>query len=1032
MRNKFFALLLILLIPLLVFGCSDDTHKSITEDNSVNEGDNVIENNASVAFVGKVVDISGNPMTGVAVQLLADTTYTSTTDANGNWTINVDLGKIVAVGGGGTAGDNWGGSDDDLGTDPDVITRNFPIEYTATGFGTFRQEADVDLTVGYTDGSGAVVLLSKTGTIQPTVVLHPYVDNFTFKVYAGDQPAVGALVVLRSNFEFTNDPNANSGSANGDRYEKDSAAFIVDANGEVTVTAAAQLPASTSYVAIGTPYDMNGDGMFEYNTTMTLTSTMFSSFVLDITSTNSMLHYQLDTTTGLPVMTQTEIAPTLVYQDQSSDLDVVFCSIDNVTNLPIAQAEDFSITVIFNRPVTEELLAGLGGPLFRMTGNGVNIPLTWTSTGNYMYEVTPATTLTAALNTYWFYAANGITASGESSGLWYSQSFNIYNPDATMFSAITPGVDINQYTTYKVDWDEILIGDKNATNPIGSDTMNAYNMQVSFAKNADADNYQLWVQSNGLPWQQIGFSYEYNDGQFIEISFSLNSLYDTWEDTGFIEPFGLSNVFRAIIMPENENGFAQDPNLIDAADSTFIPLKLADNWGPEVALFWGFDGDATDFNTGTYYDDMAVQIAVDEPLSDATLVAQYGAGQYGAKATTGSNFIVTKAYWADNDLADPDTDAAYPSNRKIIMVDLAPAITTTLAADAAMNDTVIAVASQSNFALGDRLSIGDGYYTLVAFTSNGFTLNTGLAAAASSGDTVACANTMDGGYASVDGTLSNATNVLDSYLILADVTGITAGASVITAPDLGAVTYVDSTTGTIGVATAPTAALAAGDTISGYEVPVAGTGVATAAAPDAIAGTNTIVVNDNTPFAVGDLIAFYVGTTPAIQFIEVTSVNADGITLLVDGVLNADLPAGNEVFIIDPATIFTTTLAAGYPNVLLPSAYKIKPGSTITFTDGVETSSATVTEAYITGGIFGYSNVVVLDDVLVDSTNAPYAFAAGSTFTNDSTRQPDSLQVNLMDRSGNDSNATDADGDAVADFDQIGFELQGDTSVSIF
>lgn len=136
----------------------------------------------------------------------------------------------------------------------------------------------MDLTIGYTDGSGAVVLLSKTGTVQPTVVLHPYIDNFKFCVMAGDQPAVGATVIVSANSEYTRDRDANSGSGFGDRYEKNSGLFVVDEEGFVTITAASQLPASTEYLIIGAPYDVDGDGMFEYNTTTTLQGSPYCSY----------------------------------------------------------------------------------------------------------------------------------------------------------------------------------------------------------------------------------------------------------------------------------------------------------------------------------------------------------------------------------------------------------------------------------------------------------------------------------------------------------------------------------------------------------------------------------------------------------------------------------------------------------------------------------------------------------------------------------------------------------------------------------
>jgi hypothetical protein len=173
-RFNYLVFLLAVILSLGLAACSDDKTR-------VNDTGDTIENDLSVAFSGKVVDILGNPMSGVKVQLTSDKKQSASTDKYGNWLIVVDLGEVVATPGGGGADVD---SDYTLGSSSDRIVRNFPIEISKGRYATYRYEADFSAQIGYTDGTGAVVLLSKTGTVQPTVVMHPYVDNFSFTVYA--------------------------------------------------------------------------------------------------------------------------------------------------------------------------------------------------------------------------------------------------------------------------------------------------------------------------------------------------------------------------------------------------------------------------------------------------------------------------------------------------------------------------------------------------------------------------------------------------------------------------------------------------------------------------------------------------------------------------------------------------------------------------------------------------------------------------------------------------------------------------------
>ena len=75
---------------------------------------------------------------------------------------------------------------------------------------------------------------------------------------------------------------------------------------------------------------------------------------------------------------------------------------------------------------------------------------------------------------------------------------------------------------------------------------------------------------------------------------------------------------------------------------------------------------------------------------------------------------------------------------------------------------------------------------------------------------------------------------------------------------------------------------------------------------------------------------------------------------------------------------------------------------------------------------------VAINDILMDSTPARYTFVAGSSYTNNSSRNPDALEVHLLDRSNNNSDATDTTGNGVANGDQIGFATVGAGAVTVF
>jgi hypothetical protein len=1064
MMKKFIALLLVALIPMFFLGCGDTKNDTTTNDSS---GD-TIANQSSVAFVGKVVDINGDPMPGVSVQLLADVSYSAGTDSNGNWIINVDLGRIVAVGGGGGPET----TDNDIGTDPDVITRNFPIEYTRAGFGVYRQEADVDLTIGYTDGTGAVILLSKTGTVQPTVVLHPYIDNFSFYVYAGDQPADGATVLFArygypGEDDSEQDDTSNQGSRYGDRYEMDAKVFVADENGMIEVKAADKLPADGTYMAFGSPYDPDGDGDFEYEATV-LTQPS-GGFNLDVQWQDSaLIHYEYDSVAGAVSITQTENAPYLLYRDASTDLQVVYCSIDNVQNLPIAEIATFKVYVMFNRPVTEQVLAAVNGPLFRLTASGLNVPITWTTTNNYWYEITPAATLTPAGNMYAFTVANGAAWAGGLNGTLFTQNFYIYNPDATYSASITPGVDINTNTTYMVDWDDILFGLPFA------DAGMIPTLNMSWAVDPTATGYEVWVKRSGTAWYQVNWAapavnYTYNDGLFIEANITLDTagggwggLFDAFDsDNTFglaaTEPFFGGNVIQVIVMPQNENGFAKDPNTIAADDATFIPLTLADNRGPELQTGAGWNpADPVNGVTATVrFDAMGVPLTVDEPLGDFTLVAEYVTGQYGVRGASGY-FTVTDVFWPDNDLADPDTDTAYPSNRGYLAFDMSADVATTLTAAAAAGATTLTVADVTGFAIGDELAVGtngawvDGLgtgdeataYTVVGFNSAAktLTIDTGLTSAAAVGAAVYWRGPWQAGYAA--GSINEAGSTIggfsDTLLFVTNVHGMAVGETRLTTPGggtVGVVTDIEGAAapatsyGTVAITTAMSAHMPAGSAVSGFSWGTAANAVdpgniaTTTVAAGAAAGSDVnLLLTSTLNIVQGDVLLIDRGDAEE-ERVTVKSLPAAN-TVLVDLVFNH---AATDT--VEETRNISTTLFIGFPFSSMSSAAGlagIQPSTTLAVDDlGGNTDSAAIVQIW--------NQYMVINDLLyTDDATPVVSFYAGADWDNSSARVSDYAQVNLLDRSTNDSSATDDDLDGTPDWDNIGWASPTAVGITVF
>lgn len=1006
--------IIIVLLALGLAGCGDDT------TTSTDTGD-TISNDSSIAFTGKVVDPLGNPLSGVSIELISDTKQTDTTDANGNWLINVDLGEIKASPGGGSA--EAAAAAEALQDNPDQLIRNYPIEISKTGFPTYRYEAAFNATIGYTDGSGAVVLLSKTGNVQPTTILHPYVDNFEFTVYAGLDTAPGAVVTLRAVGDVAGDLGANAGSVSGNRYEIDTKMFKADEEGVIKVTKDDKLPANRNYTVFAAPYDSDGDGVYEYDSSVATQPA--GGFNLNVANVaGALIHYELDAD-GNSVITQTEFAPSVLLTDVRSDIVVTYLNIQNVQNIPVEQADAFEIVVMFNRPVTVQELAAIGGPLFTLTGRGgVTIPFSQVPTGNhYFYTLTPDSTLTPGNNPYIFTITANLLGSSGGFGAGFAQVFNIYEPNAAMYASITPGVDINDNTSYKVDWDDILLGLPYADAGMIPD------LNMSWAVSAGATGYEVWVKDSNTPWQKSpDVDWTYNDGQYIEANIDLEdfgALFDAFDPDdvfglGDIEPFFAGNTLRVVVMPQNANGFATNPNTIAPDDATFIPLTLADNWGPEIRKDDGWNpADAnTGFDANTRYDDTEVNIQVDEPLQDATLTGEYGTDEDGARAVTGSYFTVADAYWPDLDLAIDAEGAgtAYPSNRGYILVDLDPTVTTELTENVDIDGKDpevihVTMSTMVNFAIRDFVSASAandaGRINGFDYTAATFTLSATFDDDVDRGSTVYWRGPIQNGNDNVAGTV---VGVDYNRVYVLDDTDFAQASTYLTSPCR--TRFVSGGANILTLVERPTSAFDSGQAVAGYKA--ADTGLTINDAINAafdddeieVFGADGVIEED-------DILVFDFGDDlieAEVEDVEAGTGPAGGDLVTLDEEAD-DLELEDGMTIHIRGDAISTTAVCGYPTVGLSTTAGIQPNTPIAFTEAgadPETGSASVTGVYLSRA--------VINAILEDADGDPITFAGGSFTTTGTARTPDALQVNLIDRSDNDSGDTD---------DQIGYEEVG-------
>ncbi|MCX5851781.1 MAG: carboxypeptidase-like regulatory domain-containing protein, partial [Deltaproteobacteria bacterium] len=341
MKRKWCALLVCaMIVSLGLAGCSSD-------DTSVSSSGDTIKASTEAIFTGQVLNVLDKPMAGVAVTLYAKNKYTTKTDDYGNYMITVSLGDVVATPGGGS------GTKDDVNIgDGDIVKRTFPIEIQEKGYAVFRQLVNFEGVLGYTDGTGAVVLLSQVGQCIPTVWLDPIVDNFKFTVYAQGVPAPYATVSLypdsMDNYQVSSEKcgDDDGGCWYYGWYETGIIQLHSDANGVVEIKAEDGIPAQ-DYDVFAAPYDVNGDGIFEYDASNE--TQPWGGF--DLCIGDGLLDLIYNQESDSYAVTQTAFAPSVILNDGQGCIDVVFCNMEDLKMIPQAQSANFQITVMLGRPI---------------------------------------------------------------------------------------------------------------------------------------------------------------------------------------------------------------------------------------------------------------------------------------------------------------------------------------------------------------------------------------------------------------------------------------------------------------------------------------------------------------------------------------------------------------------------------------------------------------------------------------------------------------------------------------------------------
>ncbi|MCX5852604.1 MAG: hypothetical protein NT072_11235, partial [Deltaproteobacteria bacterium] len=722
-------------------------------------------------------------------------------------------------------------------------------------------------------------------------------------------------------------------------------------------------------------------------------------------------------------------------------------------------------------------------------GDGSVVPLTLVSnTGNYLFVLKPMTTLTPTGNQYYFEvnADNVVGFSGDDAGCGndYYAKFSIYDPNASTLASIMPAIDIqgfDAFDTYVVDWNDIwkvFYDDQDAFEYAeSSDWIQDYGtIRLSWAAAADCYGYDVYIKDSDTAWQLVDdwdVTYTYNDGQFVEANITvygegeydyLNAFYceplpegwayeNPWE---MWAPFYAGNTVQIVVMPKNINGIAQDPNY----DKTIVGLALKDNLGPVIAgkgdnypadawfypYFFGPDRDK--FDSCTKYDETEIAILSQEPLKDVELMAQEP-NVYGAWASSGS-FRVARAYWDDPDLALVDGQGVpYPSNRAYIMIDLEPAIATTLTEDFGgyCGGNVLLgpgyeygyylfTESVGGFAAGDPITItdaegnhyGGGNHCELLNNTGRIAVDRGICEdILAEGAKVFFNGPVNSGYDGTETYVQRGTCYHTPFILVEDASAedhYIDGGSVILAPEkayvagTGSNNYREFDGVGLEYPYFTESAYSAGTAVEG----ITPSGASTTVYNDN-SGDNVVDVYNASGFSIGDTVVFDISDATIVRTIIDINTASDPDTITVDGgAITVD-----EDDYVNECITFSTVLAFGYPMIELHESAGIQVGSTITFDpDGENPWTTTVTGVAYRANIHGvtkFTNGVTVSDLPpLDEQEQWVCFDSGTIVVTNSSRAPDALQVKLKDRSGNDSSVW---------YDQIGYE-EVDGGWSIF
>jgi len=793
-----------------------------------------------------------------------------------------------------------------------------------------------------------------------------------------------------------------------------------------------------------------GDGIYEYD-----------SMVQDLNlepqpdSGFDLMGYDLDSREN-PIVVQThEYAVNL--RHGSNSLEVIYCSLSNMGGgiLPV-NYNDFTINVTFNYP--------LRAWYFRVLKEGrypVAIRVEPTSSANFSFDITPIEQLNVAGNTWEFeivavedYMGN-TSVSCDEPNLGCddcddcSWSFNVAGY-VDPFVPFAPWVDVNtgssqgfQSTVVDRSWIYRLYKEKMDTAPgsvygvmqSGGDQLPrinlAFNTPIAPVGTLNGYSYYAYVRDSveNTAWVQLPVQGAYDDGQQVEgyIDLPDNFRYSAGGDNNYL---GDGKEIHITILAVNQDGLIVDAQLSGLTPGSYLALE--DAWGPMIVdsntRIYGSNGSSTTA-IGALYDATA-NIALHEILDGSVPPTA---------TTTSANFGVTAVYMDEK--------------HTFVTTEFAPTVTATLVAAAPRGSNILVVDDVAGFYPGDDLALfagsvktegSGGPYSDLELdgyddTTNILILNRTLSTDHAAGETVALLGPMQEGIDAGDWANKLQASTQDSAVYIA-----VAPDALGNLPQSGTQLIVDGqeiVTVTSGnnlpimiskpllsayVAGTPVASAMAGfgdsdgDCCDVDDVDTVGNTVLLLAA---VGGATSIVVEDGTDIAAGDWLQLAVDDNVQVASVEAGAGTEATITFVDGHMLHYTYPA-RLTAVVELTVVSQSATLLAYP--LIDVAYGIDnllPGAAISILDSSvpeNVYSATVLSTYDAPGDNNWIGLTNLAPEVCEGTCQVSNFGYWSdVIAPANTRTDDVIQINVSDTSGNNSLATDKDGDAQADFDEL-------------